>query len=71
MTPWTVTSVNDSGIDYDKLISKSRLLQEVIYDDEIILADLWTFTRRIGDFLGYVRNEVHSKVYNTCFFLLS
>lgn len=23
VTPWTVTSVNDSGIDYDKLISKS------------------------------------------------
>jgi len=40
VTPWTVTSVNDSGIDYDKLISKSRFLQEVIYDDEIILADL-------------------------------
>jgi len=33
VTPWTVTSVNDSGIDYDKLISKSRFLQEVIYDD--------------------------------------
>jgi len=25
VTPWMVTSVNDSGIDYDKLISKSRL----------------------------------------------
>lgn len=30
VTPWTVTSVNDSGIDYDKLISKSRLSQEVL-----------------------------------------
>lgn len=28
VTPWTVTSVNDSGIDYDKLISKSRFSQE-------------------------------------------
>lgn len=28
VTPWTVTSVNDSGIDYDKLISKSRLLRK-------------------------------------------
>lgn len=30
VTPWTVTSVNDSGIDYDKLISKSRLLRGAI-----------------------------------------
>lgn len=26
VTPWTVTSTNDSGIDYDKLISKFRLV---------------------------------------------
>lgn len=28
VTPWTVASVNDSGIDYDKLISKSPLARD-------------------------------------------
>jgi len=58
VTPWTVTSVKDSGIDYDKLIGKCLLRETfIIYNVKLLFLQVKyeQFTEWISNFSWFSR----------------